>query len=453
MRERTFKELKKVKQDLLQWLCCPECKSELNLCSNSSDGDVISEGTLTCSACARVYPIRRGIPRFVQTDGYVKSFSYEWNKWSRVQLDIARGFRESEETFGEKTGYLPQNLQGKLVLDAGCGSGRFLDVASRWGARVIGVDYSFAVEAAQTNVGERENVDVIQADIFKLPFKQCVFDAIFSIGVLHHTQDTRRAFLGLPPLLKEGGEIAVWLYYYPDSLYCKASDFWRAVFRYAPNRLLFAWCWLLVVLFSNLYRKPFMSRAPWGHLRRVLPVNTHPDFHWRVLDTFDWYSPRYQDKDNSAPRVARWFREAGLREIDILNFSTSMRGRKTNDQSIPLFRHPMTDLHAQRIVLFGAGAGGHQAFDVLGSLDLTDRVVAVCDNNPAKSKADFHGHPVRKFEELDRRDYDVVVIASLPGFKAISSQLQHAGLVHKHDFASMDCVRDYTLSFEEALKA
>ena len=46
-----------------------------------------------------------------------------------------------------------------------------------------------------------------------------------------------------------------------------------------------------------------MSRRPWGHLRRILPVNTHPDRHWRILDTFDWYSPRYQDKDCSPARV------------------------------------------------------------------------------------------------------------------------------------------------------
>lgn len=438
-----------MKPDLIQWLCCPDCGGDLAIEASRLENESVAEGSLTCTQCAAHFPVVRGIPRFVESDEYVKSFSYEWNKWSTVQLDTVRGFRESEDTFVEKTGFLPEQLENKLVLDAGCGSGRFSEVASRWGARVIGVDFSFAVEAAQRNLSGRENVDIIQADIFRLPFKKGVFDIIFSIGVLHHTCDTRKAFLALPPLLKDGGEIAVWLYYYPDKLYCKASDFWRAVFRHVPSRILYAWCWLLVVLLSNVYRKPFMSRAPWGHLRRVLPVNVHPDFHWRVLDTFDWYSPRYQDKDNSAPRVVRWFREAGLRDIEILGFPTSIRGRRTDDHSVPVMRQQLLDVRNRRFVVFGAGSGGDLAFAELSKFGLDKNVVAVCDNDPAKRGRVFHNHTVQSFDALHRSEYDVVIIASLPGLKAISAQLEQAGLVSKLDFASIDYISQNVLSFAE----
>ena len=54
----------------------------------------------------------------------------------------------------EKTGFTPDDLRGKLVLDAGVGAGRYADVISRWGTDVVGVDLSFAVEAAARNVGE-----------------------------------------------------------------------------------------------------------------------------------------------------------------------------------------------------------------------------------------------------------------------------------------------------------
>ena len=184
-----------MKRDLTDLLCCPDCQSDLSLRDETPSQPEVETGTLTCVSCDEVYPILRGVPRFVSSDQYVGSFSYEWNRWNRVQLDEANGGNESETTFAEKSGFRPEELRGKLVLDVGCGAGRFLDVASRWGARAVGVDLSFAVEASHKNLGQRPNVAVIQADVFRLPFRTQTFDAIFSLGVLHHSRDTREAFL------------------------------------------------------------------------------------------------------------------------------------------------------------------------------------------------------------------------------------------------------------------
>lgn len=425
-----------MKTDLLQWICCPACKHELTLEVRDGDAVSVTDGTLHCAPCAASYPIVRGVPRFVAHDGYVGSFSYEWNKWSRVQFDPANGRTESEDTFTEKTGFTPHDLEGKLVLDVGCGAGRFLEIASRWGARAIGIDFSFAVEASQANLGGRPNVDVIQADVFHLPFRDEVFDVIFSIGVLHHTRDTREAFLSLPRHLKRGGEMAVWLYYYTDQVYNRASDFWRRVVRGWPNWAIYAFCWTICLLFSRLYMQPFMSRRPWGHLRRVLPVNTHPDWHWRVLDTFDWYSPRYQDKDCSPGRVLTWCRDGQLRNVEFLSFPTSIRATKDPDETLPLAKE-VPDLSDRRLVVFGAGAAGRLAFEELRKIGFAHQVVAVCDNDPAKAGTRFEGFPVQAFRDLPRDRYDHVVIASQYGLTAISAQLRASGLVEKRDFFSI----------------
>lgn len=432
-----------MKRDLLQWICCPACRNDFALTVSSGDATVVAEGTLTCTACEASYPILRGVPRFVGNDGYVGTFSYEWNKWSRVQFDPANGGRESEDTFTEKTGFTPDDLRGKLVLDVGCGAGRFLEIASRWGARTIGVDFSFAVEASQANLGDRPNVDVIQADVFHLPFRDAIFDRIFSIGVLHHTRDTREAFLSLPRHLKNGGEIAVWLYYYTDQLYNRATDFWRRIVGRWPNSVIYAWSWLLCALFSGLYRRPFMSRRPWGHLRRVLPVNTHPEWHWRVLDTFDWYSPAYQDKDCSPERVVGWCREGGLRGVEILSFPTSIRAQKDVEGRLPLLK-ALPDLRNKRLVVFGAGAAGQLAFDELRKIGVEGQVVAVCDNDAAKTGSTFAGHTISAFTDLPRESYDHIVIASQFGLPAISAQLSKAGLVNKRDFFSLGFVENLT---------
>jgi SAM-dependent methyltransferase len=55
------------------------------------------------------------------------------------------------------------------------------------------------------------NAHIIQADIFKLPFKK-VFDYAFSVGVLHHTPDPKAAFISLASKVKSGGHISAWVY-------------------------------------------------------------------------------------------------------------------------------------------------------------------------------------------------------------------------------------------------
>jgi SAM-dependent methyltransferase len=429
-----------VKSDLLQWICCPGCKSDLALTVTDGDATTVTEGALTCTVCAESYPIVRGVPRFVKHDGYVGTFSYEWQKWGRVQFDPANGRKESEETFTEKTGFVESDLRGKLVLDVGCGAGRFLDVASRWGATVVGIDLSFAVEASQKNVGGRPNVSVVQADVFRLPFRDATFDAIFSIGVLHHSRDTREAFLQLPKLLKEGGDIAVWLYYYQDRLYNSSSDFWRAVLRPFPTTVVYAWSWLLVTLFSGLWAKSFMARNPWDYLRRLLPVNIHPDRQWRILDTFDWYSPRYQDKDCSPGRVFGWCLEGQIRDVRALSLPTSIRGTRDTAGVLPQVSTANADIRANRVLVFGAGAGGRQFAKLLRRI-APGTLTAIADNDQTKQGMHVEGVAVQRFEDVPRHAYDIVVIASLPGRDAIRRQLEGAGLVASRDFVGADEVQ------------
>ena len=82
--------------------------------------------------------------------------------------------------------------------------GRFAEVATRWGARVVGIDLSAAAEVAAKNLADREFV-AFQADVFALPFAPESFDIIYSVGVLHHTPDCEAAVKSLDKYLKPGG--------------------------------------------------------------------------------------------------------------------------------------------------------------------------------------------------------------------------------------------------------
>ena len=199
-----------MKRQLANLLVCPMCQLALQLEVASEQDGEITRGSLQCSKCRRQYPILGSIPRFVTTDAYVSTFSFEWKRWRRTQFDTASR-HTSLATFQKSTGREPADLARKVVLDAGCGAGRYMDLAAQASAQVVGVDLSLAVEVAHENLGGWSNCHFVQADLLHLPFPARTFDFIYSIGVLHHTPNPRESFARLVPALRPGGEIAICL--------------------------------------------------------------------------------------------------------------------------------------------------------------------------------------------------------------------------------------------------
>lgn len=298
-----------MKECILEILACPGCKQSLELQDAVFSEEEIKEGKLSCKTCCADFPIKDFIPRFVNTDKYVDTFSFEWNKFQDVQMDILNNTDESERTFKWKTGWNPDDVKGKLLLDVGVGAGRFADVVSRWGGEVVGIDLSFAVDAACRNIGKRRNVHIIQADIFNLPFRKDAFDHIYSIGVFHHTPDTEAALKSVVPYLKKRGELAVFLYAHGHYHYF--SDIWRKITTKLPIRFMYYLSAIAVPLYY-VHKIPFFGKAA----QFLLPTANWPKWKWRWLDTFDWYTPKFQWK-HTWPEVYRWYKETCFDDIEL----------------------------------------------------------------------------------------------------------------------------------------
>src|SRR5215469_10035605 len=114
-----------MKSRLLEILACPECCLSLRLIPSECNREEIVSGLLVCGRCTREFPIRGGIPRFVAGENYASTFGFEWKKWRRTQFDTQTQ-TNTRSTFEASTGRLSQQLAGKLVLDAGCGAGRYM---------------------------------------------------------------------------------------------------------------------------------------------------------------------------------------------------------------------------------------------------------------------------------------------------------------------------------------
>jgi hypothetical protein len=72
---------------------------------------------------------------------------------------------------------------------------------------------------------------------------------------------------------------------------------------------------------------PIVGKPVAGVVHHAFPVNRHPDPEVRVLDTFDWYSPKYQSK-HTYEQVFRWFESCGLEALSVGEFPVGVRGRK-----------------------------------------------------------------------------------------------------------------------------
>lgn len=310
---------------VLDILSCPDC-------GGSVEEHTLPEiDDLVCSACGREFPVIRHIPRFAGTGkNYAENFGAQWRMFRTVQIDRRAGHKLSEKRFFADTGWDRAWMQGKLILDAGCGAGRFTDVMAECGADVVACDLSSAVEACRetaldpVNAGDaRGNVTVLQADLLSLPFKENSFDAIHCAGVIQHTADPEGVMRALIRYLKPGGRL--FYNFYEQS----AGSDWQLIKRLLrlwtpswPYSRLYAFSQVLCAIFflpSLVMSKIPVLRA----FNRFLPVcSVHPpripvrqQYVMTLLDTIDWYGPLYELRQNHED-VESLLKDEGLKDVD-----------------------------------------------------------------------------------------------------------------------------------------
>lgn len=314
--------------EFIDLLRCPETGSVLTLEAPTWDeGGRVREGWLRNEAGDKRYPIRNFIPRFVPESNYADNFGMQWNKFRHTQLDSHSGHPISADRFWKATGWTPEQIKGQWVLDAGCGAGRFAEIALAAGARVVALDYSSAVDACYANLRQHENLHVLQGDIYRLPLRKGTFPFVYSLGVLQHTPYVAKAFHSLPSmLLADGGRICVDFYerswksrmlprYWlrPITTRMDKTRLFRILERWVPG---------LLAISNGVARVPVVgplaSRlVPVANHRRVLPLDERQHMEWALLDTFDWLAPEYDNPQN-AQTVAAWLAEAGLQDREVL---------------------------------------------------------------------------------------------------------------------------------------
>ncbi|GAB2923522.1 class I SAM-dependent methyltransferase [Micromonospora polyrhachis] len=118
------------------------------------------------------------------------------------EVNLINGYYERPAMIG-----LAGDVNGRRILDAGCGSGPLSAALRERGAIVTGFDSSPAmVELAQRRLGE--DVTLLVADLSKpLPFADGAFDDVVVSLVLHYLQDWAAPLAELRRILRPGGRL------------------------------------------------------------------------------------------------------------------------------------------------------------------------------------------------------------------------------------------------------
>jgi 2-polyprenyl-3-methyl-5-hydroxy-6-metoxy-1,4-benzoquinol methylase len=128
--------------------------------------------------------------------------------WTKYLPEI----RQQKEFLAKYIGL--ENIKGKSVLDAGCGTGVAAVCFKLLGAKeVYAIDISDGALKTAKSLAKKYKVNITFQKENLLDFKlKKKFDIIHSYGVLHHTADARMAFDNLCNLLNPGGRFYLALY-------------------------------------------------------------------------------------------------------------------------------------------------------------------------------------------------------------------------------------------------
>ena len=275
-----------------------------------------------------------GVFRFRNGDGYAGNFAKQWKKFQTEQYDHINGTSLSRDRITEATEWNLSNLEGDLVLEAGCGAGRFTRILAESGCNLISFDYSTAVDVSQSMNCNFKNVAFFQADILDMPFGDNTFDRVFCYGVLQHTPDPFRALSELVKKLKPGGYISTDIYPRDFKIRPSKSKYlWRwLTTRMSQDRLLSLLEWYIPKWFAvdtkikshPISRKYLGSIIPcWNYSETKLKK---PDLiRWAIMDTFDALAPKY-DKPAMKSQYLRWHKKLGLEAINIKRGSNGIVG-------------------------------------------------------------------------------------------------------------------------------
>lgn len=125
----------------------------------------------------------------------------------------AEEYTEAEETpdvilFDQQVISLLPSLNGKMILDAGCGPGIFCELLAREGAEVVGIDISSKLlNIARKRCERYKNCTFYKMDVEGVAFDKNSFDIVLNAFEVMYHKDLKKALKGFHRILKAEGTL------------------------------------------------------------------------------------------------------------------------------------------------------------------------------------------------------------------------------------------------------
>lgn len=251
----------------------------------------------------------------------VDSFGDEWEKFSNFSD------KEIEKIGNEYFDIIDDSILNKqsIVLDLGCGSGRWSKYLANKVQFIEAVDPSKAVVSASMLLNNIDNVRITQASVDNIPFNDNSFDFAMSLGVLHHIPDTKRALLNLVEKTKVGGYVLLYLYYNLDNrgilykLLFKLSIYPRLIISKMPTSIKKTCCdiiatlvYMPLIIFAKIVRKLSSSKS----FYQKLPLSYYIGKSFNVVrnDSLDRFGTPLEQRFSKI-QIAEMMENCGLSEL------------------------------------------------------------------------------------------------------------------------------------------
>lgn len=251
----------------------------------------------------------------------VSSFGEEWNAF--------HGFKEKDLILTGDMYFdiVNEKMLNKdcVVIDIGCGSGRFIKYLEGRYKKIVGMDPSKAIFAADNLVGVNENVELVMSSTDNIPFPDGHFDFGYSLGVLHHIPDTEKALHDCVKKIRSGGYFLVYLYYNLEN-----RPFYFRLFYWLSNVIRRGVCKLPVKpkkiacdILAVLFYMPFVLLCRFARIlgvseriRRHIPLQAYERQSFYIIrnDSLDRFGTPLEQRFTRT-QIEEMMKRAGLSEI------------------------------------------------------------------------------------------------------------------------------------------
>ncbi len=199
-------------------ICCPKCKNPLVFYKNSS-GSAADEETLFCEKCKRIYPLKNGIPFFLNEDEIFR-FSRRAELVRSVYLAVytpitnlmflpCGGVNKARHEVLDRLD-IPGNAK---ILETGIGTGDNLPFLRELRADccLYGIDNQSRVlnKCLKNLTNWKMNADLFLSNAESLPFRDNTFDVVFHLGAMNIFADRKSAIDEMIRVAKPGTKIVI----------------------------------------------------------------------------------------------------------------------------------------------------------------------------------------------------------------------------------------------------